>query len=206
MARRRRRFRNREPVAIGGLLSAYLPKPVAAEANDERRDVVDEITWRRLVGVGIAKRTRPLSLVRGVLLVQVGSAAWAQQLSLLTDTVLERLAEKGLAVRQLRFRVGPVEPLRREPAKQIIVREVPRVPLPVVLREEIERVEDLELRAVLTSAASSNLAWQEGLAIARRRVVPVLPPAAKGIAPPGAAPRPGTGGPPGTRGGPGGKY
>jgi hypothetical protein len=204
MARRRRRFRNREPMAIGGLLSAYLPK-AAAPTTSEGRDVVDEITWRRLVGVGIAKRTRPISLVRGVLLVQVGSAAWAQQLSLLTDSVRERLADKGLAVRSLRFRVGPVEPLRREPVKQIIVRDVPRVPLPQVLRDQIEQVADLELRAVLTSAASCNLAWQEGLAIARRRVVPVLPPVAGGTAPRDEGPRRAPEGRPGTRGGSGGK-
>lgn len=200
MAVRKRRLRNREPVAIGGLLSAYLPRK-AAEQVPEGRAVVDEVTWRRLVGVGIAKRTRPISLVRGVLLVQVGSAAWAQQLSLLTDSVRERLAEKGLAVRTLRFRVGPVEPLRREPAKQIIVREVPRVPLPEALRVQIDNVPDEQLRAVLRSAASSNLAWQAGLAIARRRVVPVLPPAEKGNAPQGGGPRPANGASPSTRGG-----
>ena len=163
-------------------MAAFAPK--SAPPRDLPPDVVDEVTWRRLVGVGIAKRTRPVSLSRGVLLVQVGSSAWAQQLSMLTDTIRERLADMGLVVGSLRFRVGPVEPLRREPAKVVIVREVPMAPLPEELRRTLAEVEDLELRAAITRAAASNLAWQEGLATARRLVAPSLPPVAKESAPP----------------------
>lgn len=163
-------------------MARFAPKGTPPPPSTE--DVVDEITWRRLVGVGIAKRTRPISLSRGVLLVQVGSSAWAQQLSMLTDTIRERLADKGLAVRSLRFRVGPVEPLRREPAKVVIVREAPRATLPPELRQTLADVADPELRAVLERAASTNLAWQEGLATARRRVVPTLPRAVAESAPP----------------------
>ena len=166
MARRGRRKRNREPTSIGALMRTFAPKGTPPPPSTE--DVVDEITWRRLVGIGIAKRTRPVSLTRGVLLVQVGSSAWAQQLSMLTDTIRERLADRGLLVSSLRFRVGPVEPLRREPAKVVIVREVPMATLPDELKRTLAEVGDVELRAVITAAAAMNLAWQDGLATARR--------------------------------------
>ncbi len=198
MPRGLHRKRNREITSIGALMARFAPK--TAPPADLAPDVVDEITWRRLVGVGIAKRTRPVSLSRGVLLVQVGSSAWAQQLSMLTDTIRERLADKGLAVRSLRFRVGPVEPLRREPAKVVIVREAPRAALPEELKKTLAAVADDELRAVIERAAATNLAWQEGLATARRRVVPNLPRVATESAPPVRSLPPAPGAPRGRRG------
>lgn len=178
-------------------MSAYVPKTSAPPPSE---DVVDEITWRRLVGVGIAKRTRPVSLSRGVLLVQVGSSAWAQQLSLLTDTIRQRLGDKGLAVRSLRFRVGPVEPLRREPDRVVKVRSIPQAPLPEELRRTLAEVEDVELRDVLARAASVNLAWREGLATAKRPVVPTLPRVVVESAPPVRSLPPLPAGPRGKRG------
>ena len=198
MGRAARLKRNRELTSIGALMARFAPK--TAPPPDLPPDVVDEITWRRLVGVGIAKRTRPVSLSRGVLLVQVGSSAWAQQLSMLTDTIRERLADMGLVVRSLRFRVGPVEPLRREPARVVRVRDVPKAPLPDELRRTLAEVPDTELRAVIAAAAASNLAWQEGLATARRRVVPSLPPVAAESAPPVRTLPPVPGAPRGKRG------
>lgn len=196
MVRRKRRKRNRQPTALGALLGGFLAK----KEPEPTAEAVDETTWRRLVGVAIAKRTRPVSLARGVLLIQVGSSAWAQQLSLLTDSIRERLADKGLAVRSLRFRVGTVEPLRREPDKVVHVRKIPLAPLPEGLKAALAAVADVELRTVLAAAAGSNLAWQEGLATARRRVAPALPRAAGETAPPGSALPRSHGGRPGTPG------
>ena len=91
-----------------------------------RRDgIVDEITWRRAVGVQVATRTRPIKLEAGVLLVQVASSAWAQELSLLEGTLRTRLADLGVDVRSVRFRVGAVKQPQRLPGARVDMRKRP---------------------------------------------------------------------------------
>src|SRR5260370_33659531 len=62
--------------------------------------------WRDAVGARIAERAHPVSIYGGVLLLRVPSSVWAHELSLLSETVGERLRERGVAGRELRFRVG----------------------------------------------------------------------------------------------------
>ena len=65
--------------------------------------------WATAVGAQIASVTEPLSVTAdGVLWVRVTTAAWMNELSLLSPTLLQRLnAVPGRApVKQLRFRLG----------------------------------------------------------------------------------------------------
>jgi hypothetical protein len=116
--------------------------------------------WERAVGTRIAARTRPARLERGVLHVVAASSAWAQELSLLGETIATRLREDGLSVTSLRFQVGKVEaPERlapREPPRDM----PPPAPLPPSLRDALVRVDDPALREVLTSAARASLGWE----------------------------------------------
>jgi Dna[CI] antecedent, DciA len=133
------------PQMLGELLDGA--RIVSAERG---RVAIDRDTWRRLLGDRVARRTEPGSLVAGVLTVYVASAPWAQELSLLTSELMERLKPLNLRLTSVRFRVrqqiqGPALGARRRPAA--------RAALPAELRERVESVEDPELRQVIADAA-----------------------------------------------------
>jgi hypothetical protein len=124
------------------------------------RVAVDRDTWRRVVGDRIARRTEPGPLFGGVLTVFVASAPWAQELSLLTSELLERLKPLGLPISSVRFRVrqqiqGPSPGPKRRPA--------PRAALPEDLQTRVAFVEDPELRKVIAEAAELSLGRAERL-------------------------------------------
>jgi nitroreductase len=123
--------------------------------------------WEAAVGSRIAARAQPVLLERGVLLVRAATSTWAQELTLLADAIVEQLRGRGLSVRLLRFRVGPVEAPERQAAREPPRREPPLVPLPLVVREELARVGDAELREAIARAAGKNLGWQAMNATAR---------------------------------------
>jgi len=109
--------------------------------------------WQRAVGERLAQKTYPERMQEGLLTVRVPSSTWAQELSLLSDVVLERLRAAGHRVQKLRFHVAagksPLEPP---------VTVVRRTALPGALAATLARVDDPELRAAIADAASLNLA------------------------------------------------
>lgn len=124
------------------------------------RPVVGERIWRDAVGLRIAERARPLSLERGVLTLRVTTSVWANELSLLAPTILERLRAQSVPVRELRFRVGPIEPPARPPERRT-TRIIPGpAPIPPELEALLANVDDDELRAAIADAASANLSWR----------------------------------------------
>jgi hypothetical protein len=117
--------------------------------------------WKLAVGPRIADRAHPITLERGILLVKVTTSVWANELSMLAPELVSRLRNRGFAVDQLRFRVGPLD-LPERPPERRMTRKVPApVPLGPELRARIAEVGDPELRAVIERAASANLAWQD---------------------------------------------
>lgn len=152
------------PTPLGEVLAGT--RQVALKRS---RAAVDRDTWRRAVGRRIAERTDVGSLRNGELIVYVASAAWAQELSLLTREISGVLEVSGIRVEKIRFRVRtelarPSEPL---PAR----RQKPRLPLPQELQERLSRVDDAELRDAIAEAAGlalSRLASEQ----ARARVLP----------------------------------
>lgn len=147
---------------VGALLDAargLLPK-------QEQPGRLGYESWRKVVGDRIAERARPGALKSGVLTVHVASAVWAQELSLLSATILERLEGAGIVARELRFRVGDVEPAPARP-------EAPRPPLPASLPEDLARkldaLGDPRLREVIAGAAAYALGGQKTVA---RKVPP----------------------------------
>jgi hypothetical protein len=124
------------------------------------RVAVDRDTWRRLVGDRVARRTEPGGLSGGVLTIYVASAPWAQELSLLTTELLERLKPLKLPIASVRFRVrqqiqSSAAHTKRRPAA--------RAALPADLRQRVESVEDPELRQVIADAAELWLGRQAKL-------------------------------------------
>ena len=115
--------------------------------------------WAAAVGVRIADRTRPISIEGGVLLVRTATSVWANELSLLSETLVTRLRAAGVPIRSMRFRVGPIDPPER--VTWVRSAKVPRPrPLEADLARAIARVPDAELREVIAEAAKTNLAWQ----------------------------------------------
>lgn len=156
VAKSKRRPALRIPEPIDGVLSR------AGENRYARsRPPVSAQAWAAAVGLRIAERARPVGLERGILTVRAATSVWASELSLLSETLLERLRAQGIEVTELRFRVGPLE--NHAPAAEVRrSRKVPPpAPLPSELSSQIDRVADDELREILTQAARANLAWQK---------------------------------------------
>lgn len=124
------------------------------------RAAVDRDTWRRAVGPRIADRTEVGQLRDGELTVYVASAAWAQELSLLTREVLERLATYSVKAERIRFRVRPELGAAKAKAGSAKTPEPsrPQPKLPAELQNRLTRVEDDELRGAIAGAAALALA------------------------------------------------
>lgn len=121
---------------------------------------ISDQAWREAVGARIADRARPVELERGVLFVRAATNVWANELSLLSEELLARLRDRGLAVAALRFRVGAVEPLAFVPERRQARAVPPPATLPPALEHAIRAVPDEALRDTIADAARANLAWQ----------------------------------------------
>jgi hypothetical protein len=65
--------------------------------------------WATIVGEDIALNSRPSELIRGSLLVITRSAAWSQQLSFLSERIVEAVrSSTGVSLEGVRFRVGRI--------------------------------------------------------------------------------------------------
>lgn len=124
---------------------------------------VPQRIWEAAVGTRIAARARPYKLQGGVLYVQTASATWAQELSLLSDAIVEHLRARGVELSALRFRVGSVEPPERPPWRSEVRKAPPSAKLPPEVREELAHVRDEGLRHAIADAAAKNLGWQQTL-------------------------------------------
>lgn len=140
---------------VGDLLDGA--RVVSAERG---KVAIDRETWRRLVGDRVARRTEPGGLQGGVLTIYVASAPWAQELSLLTGELLERLKSLKLTISSVRFRVRQQIQASTALAKQ---RAAARAPMPAELRARVESVEDPELRQIIADAAELWLGRQAKL-------------------------------------------
>ncbi len=152
---RRRRRSLRVPESIDLVLSRSGENRFA-----HRRIPVADGVWRDAVGVRIAERAKPISLDRGVLTIRAATNVWATELSLLASSLVERLRERGVDVKELKFRVGTVEAPARPPERRVSQAVPQPLPLPRALATSVEGVADDELRHAIGEAARANLAWQ----------------------------------------------
>jgi len=112
---------------------------------------IDRDTWRRLLGDRVARRTEPGALAGGVLTIYVASAPWAQELSLLTNELLERLKPLKLRIASVRFRVR--QQIQGSATARLKRRPAARAALPAELAQRVQAVDDPELREVIADAA-----------------------------------------------------
>lgn len=143
----------------------YSPEPVdaiLARAGEDRfapdRAPISGPLWRTIVGPRVADRALPVKLDGGVLVIRAATSAWAQELSLLSDTLIERLRAHGIEVAKLSFRTGPIDPPARPPERRKSTK-VPRpAPLPEAIEGTLAGVGDDELRSALAAAIAQSLA------------------------------------------------
>jgi hypothetical protein len=162
---RRQRPPLRAPEAIEAILERAGESRFARQSSPVSRNL-----WREAVGARIAERAHPVSISDGLLLLRVPSSTWAHELSLLAEVVCGRLRERGVDVRDLRFRVGALPNVERPPERRL-ARSVPvRTALPSELASTLRDVDDEGLRATIASAAAANLAWQTVLHAAKEQL------------------------------------
>lgn len=128
--------------------------------------------WEAVVGAHVATRTQPLKLENGLLLVRAATSSWAHELSLLHDTIVQKLSSLGYDVKEIRFRVGAIDPPLRPPPERTVVRQIPAgAELPAELRKSITDVFDEELRGAIEAAARQSI----GYVTAMQRAARALP-------------------------------
>jgi hypothetical protein len=117
--------------------------------------------WSRSVPARILEHARPVRLSRGVLIVNVSSSVWANELHYLTDDLLARVREHAptAGIQKIRFQVGPLPDIPNRPRPAPPPPEPVRLAsLPEDLGRALSRVADDELRQAITEAATISLA------------------------------------------------
>jgi hypothetical protein len=138
--------------ALGEALHEWKPTQTAA---------VDPISviraaWAEIVGGNIAANSRPAEIERDALMVVTRSNAWSQQLSFLSEKIVEALAARGVQPRiaRLRFRVGKIAPAavkravraqkRMESSDAVVEGDTVRIPAKTAEEAMVRFREDVE--------------------------------------------------------------
>ena len=96
------------PTPLADVLTSYF-KQAGLTKRVQQAGIIEE--WAELVGPQIARVTEPDSITPdGMLRVRVATAAWANELSLMSPRILARLnAGRSGRVKQIRWVPGPLE-------------------------------------------------------------------------------------------------
>jgi len=96
---------NRTPL-VREVLTSYLDRH-NLKARVQQASVIGD--WEKLVGVQLARVTEPDSVDRdGMLRVRVQSAAWLQELQLMSPTIIAELARQGRTIKRIWWSLGPI--------------------------------------------------------------------------------------------------
>lgn len=148
----------KQPRGIGGLINKALRDqglgPRVAEVDLKKR-------WAEIIGPDLARYVAPEGLRHGELTVIVPSAVWSQEIMGMSETLLQQIRERmhSPAVQKLRVRIGRVPP---PPPEKKPIRLPPPESLPEELRTHLGKVQDEEIREVLTRFALRYEAKKQG--------------------------------------------
>lgn len=91
-------------VGVGEALAAYLRRTGLRTRLDQASVVAE---WAGLVGAPVARVTEPEGVTEdGVLFVRVATAAWMQELQLMSPDILRKLGEAGKKIRRIVWRMA----------------------------------------------------------------------------------------------------
>ena len=99
-------YRNQAPKSIADILAVAAKRP-DLKAQFDRYAAFPH--WAEIVGPEIAKVAFPEKIIRKrILVIRVLDSAWAQELSLQRESLLEKVAafEKGAQIEEIRFLTG----------------------------------------------------------------------------------------------------
>ncbi len=100
-------MRNKGAGTVGEILKEYFGRHGLMRRIGQA-SIVNE--WVGLVGDQVASVTEPDSVdASGTLRVRVRSAAWMQELQLMSPTIIQELAKKGKRVKRIHWMLGPIE-------------------------------------------------------------------------------------------------
>jgi len=136
--------------------------------------------WPSIVGVQVAEHSRPLEVRGDTLIVATRSSSWTHQLSFMTEQVLAAIAKDApdAKIKQVRFRVGRVAPLRAMPATRRQITRVKRTPTEdrnpaQTLAEVIARFQqDVHVAQTATGGRTCRLC---GASLAEGRAISCVP-------------------------------
>ncbi len=114
--------------------------------------------WERALPHRMVKNARPVSLRRGVLFVHATTSAWAQEVTIRSRDILDRL-RRGVpkaSITELRVRTGQL-PERIVPPPREEKKILPVEKLPMALEVALENMEDPKLRELFEAAARTSL-------------------------------------------------
>ena len=96
------------PTPLADVLTSYF-KQAGLTKRVQQAGIIEE--WAELVGPQIARVTEPDSITPdGMLRVRVATAAWANELSLMSPRILARLnTGRSGRVKQIRWVAGPLD-------------------------------------------------------------------------------------------------
>ncbi len=97
----------KHPSTIGETLKAYFGRHGLIR-RVRQASVVHE--WADIVGEQVASVTEPDSVGKdGTLRVRVRSAAWMQELQLMSPTIVRQLGERGKSIKRIHWMLGTFE-------------------------------------------------------------------------------------------------
>ncbi len=92
-------MRKRDETSLVEALEEYF-EHAGIKKRVRQASIINE--WSELVGARIAEVTQPQSISQtGILFVKVRSAAWMQELQLMTPAIVKQLRENGKRVRNI---------------------------------------------------------------------------------------------------------
>jgi predicted nucleic acid-binding Zn ribbon protein len=105
-----------QALPVGEVLKKYFGRH-GLTRRVAQADIVNQ--WAELVGPQVAGVTAPQSVDQnGALWVHVKSAAWMQELQLLSPTIIHELAKRGKRIKYIRWKQAPIEDGVPDPAQR----------------------------------------------------------------------------------------
>ncbi len=143
--------RKTKPSALGEILRIQCSRMGLNRRINEQRLLG---AWAEAVGEGVAERTQPMRIEKGVLFLKVTNSVWMQQLQFMKEFILKKLHEKtGIdLVQDLRFYIGEVENPVKDEGRQSSKKDLPALSKSDMenIARQVSGVRDPEMKKMLS--------------------------------------------------------
>lgn len=150
-----------EPERLSEIISRRIP--VGAKKGKQGKLSLERIKmgWDHIAGERLAEKSEPTRITRGTLTVAAEGSAWAAEVSIASKTILRNVETVlgGGVVKKLKVKAkGDRAQGTREEREGTVMRREAEVKLSGELRDEIERLDDEEIREALTGLLKASMA------------------------------------------------